>query len=516
MLGWFTTQKVDHPLADAKQSRRVVEDLPKDTHKALTEILFWIDSVNATDGFRLDRRLDLVEELDQAAKPHIRRLAQDYLHLRQQKFHEHRVWTTQAEYWRLLGAAYARCIEDFQSDAPGAGAIKSKLAVVVCRALVAFGQQLKWLLLRYGPVAPAIWESLGRLYAFAESRQFVDKDVPLSEGATTATNARTEFVKSLMFGAASTESLLPQQIEIAERSIALFAPYFQLDANASERSTYLFDLAMRRPPMRMQGAGADRAPSVRYFAAGGAYEEMQRLLEVLRVEGVLPSDRNLGGEYETRAIAEVWRHLLSYWAPKPPARESDRHAVNARLTIVHGFYVLAELLAAPVNDTLTMSLAALDAIESWVVENASDGGFGAVVPATGSDWLQVGAMIGLKVEGEAHWGVGVIRRMLRDGEQNRRVGIQRLSKHVVLLRIAPYGSPVAGNAVREDDAALLLTPKPDANQRVRIMQAPATFSPGQTLAMRVQGHLFELQPEGLAESTDAYDSASFVLTRKLG
>jgi len=515
VLNWFATQKVDHPLAEAKQSRRVVEDLPRDTHKALTEILFWIDSVNGTDGFRLDRRVELIEELDQAAKLHIRKLAQDYLQLRQQKFQEHRVWTAQAEFWRLLGAGYLRCIEGFQADAAGASAIKAKLPVIVCRAFLAMGQQLKWLLLRYGPVAPEVWESLGRLYAFAEARQIVDKSVPLSDGAMAATNARTEFLKTLMLGASSTESLLPQQIEIAERSIALFAAHYQLEPSESERTTCLFDLAMRRPPVRLQGAMADRGPAVRYLGAGAAYEEMRRLLEVLLIEGVLPSDKNLGGDYESRAIADVWRHLLQYWAPRPPERGSERHAINARLTIVHGFQSLTELLATPVNDTLDMSLAALNAIESWVVENASDGGFGAVVPATGSDWLQVGALIGLKVEGEKHWGVGVIRRMLRDGEQNRRVGIQCLSKHIVMLRIAPHGPITAGNAVRENDAALLLTPKPDADQRVRVMQAPATYSSGQTLAMRVHGYTFELQPEALVESSDEYDVATFLLGRKL-
>jgi hypothetical protein len=515
VLGWFATQKVDHPLAEAKQSRRVVDDLPKDTHKALTEILFWLDSVNSTEGFRLDRRLELIEEFDQAAKLPIRKLAQDYLQLRQQKFQEHRVWTTQAEFWRLLAAGYLHCIEGFQADAPGAGAIKARLAVIVCRALAAFSQQLKWLLLRYGPVAPTVWESLGRLYAFAEARQLADKPVPLAEGAAASTCARTEFLKAIMLGAASTESLLPQQIEIVERSIALFASHFQLEQNESERSTYLFDLVMRKPPLRVHGATAERGSSMRYFGPGAAYEEMRRLLDVLLAEGVLPSDKNLGGEYESSAIADVWRHLLQYWSPQPPERGSERHAVNARLTIVHGFQPLAELLAAPMNDTMEMSLSALRSIESWVVENASDGGFGAVVPATGSDWLQVGAMIGLKVQGEQHWGVGVIRRMLRDGEQNRRVGIQRLSKHIVLLRIAPHGAVIAGNAVRENDPALLLTSKPDAQQRVRIMQASGTYSPGQPLVMRVHGRTFEVQPEALVESTDEYDAGSFLLVRKL-
>lgn len=515
MLGWFATQKVDHPLAEARQSRRVIEDLPNDTHKALTEILFWLDSVNSTEGFRLDRRLDLLEELDQAARPHVRKLAQDYLQLRQQKFHEHRVWTTQADYWRLIGAGYTRCIEGFQADAPGAGNIKQRLPVVVCRALIAIAQQLKWLMLRYGPVAPTVWDSLGRLYAFAEARGFADKSVSLGEGASKDVSPRREFLKAIMLGAASAESLLPEQIEIAERSIALFSPHFVLDAASSAQTPYVFDLAMRKAPSRVIGSALESALSLRYFGPGAAHSEMDRLLQVLQQEGVLPSGTHLGGEYDPRAIVDVWRHLLQYWSPTPPARESERHPVNARLTIVHGFRLLSGLLSSAPTDTLDMSLASLSSVESWVVENVSDGGFGAVVPATGSDWLKVGAMIGLKVEGEKHWGVGVIRRMVRDGEHNRRVGIQRLSNHIIALRIGPIGPIAQGNAVRENDVALLLTPKPDAGQRVRIMQAPATFSPGQMLVMRIHGHAFELQPEALAESGDEYDVASFLLTRRI-
>lgn len=515
MLGWFATQKVDHPLADARQSRRVIADLPKDTHKALGEIIFWLDSVNSTEGFRLDRRLDLVDELDQAAKLHVRKLAQDYLQLRQQKFQEHRVWTVQTDFWRLVGAGYARCIEGFQADAPGAGAIKQRLPVVLCRALVAAGQQLKWLLLRYGPVAPDVWEGLGRLYTFAESKGIAERTVSLSEGAMVGTSARVEFLKAVMLGAASTESLLPQQIEIAERTIALFSAHYHIDRSEAGQATYLFDLAMRLPPARVRSGSVEHGPSLRYFGPGEAYAEMQRLLQVLLVEGVLPSGVSLGGDYEARSVVEVWRHLLQYWSQHPPARGSERQPVNARLTVVHGFESLTGLLSAPVNDTLDLSLAALNPVESWVAENASDGGFGAVVPGTGSDWLQVGAMVGLKVEGEKHWGVGVVRRMVRDGEHNRRVGLQRLAKAIVCIRIAPNGTVVAGNVVRDNDPALLLTPKPDAEQRVRIMQAPGTYSAGQPLAMRVHGHVFELQPEALVESSDACDIATFVLTRRI-
>ena len=66
MAGWFGSSKVDHPLADPKSSRKTISELPQDTFKALGEVAYWLDSLHATDGFRVDRRLEVIEEFDQA------------------------------------------------------------------------------------------------------------------------------------------------------------------------------------------------------------------------------------------------------------------------------------------------------------------------------------------------------------------------------------------------------------------------------------------------------------------
>lgn len=191
MLRWFATGKVDHPLAVGKESRRILQDLPKDTHKALGEIIFWLDSVNATAGFRLDRGPN-------SSRSSIKRrscmCASSRRSISAAKFHEYRVWIAQAQYWRLVGAAYVQCIEGSQADGPGAGAIEQRLPVIVGRALHALGQQLKWLLLRYGPIDDRIWGDLGRMYAFAEAKGFAEAVIPLAEGVQAGSSARNDFV----------------------------------------------------------------------------------------------------------------------------------------------------------------------------------------------------------------------------------------------------------------------------------------------------------------------------------
>jgi hypothetical protein len=55
-------------------------------------------------------------------------------------------------------------------------------------------------------------------------------------------------------------------------------------------------------------------------------------------------------------------------------------------------------------------------MESWVVENVSRGGFGAVLGNVPGEWLKVGALIAMQPEGGDNWLVGVIRRYHRETE----------------------------------------------------------------------------------------------------
>ena len=56
VLKWIVGSKVDHPLADPKQAKALVAELPPhDYLKALDEITRWLESLNESEGFKLDR-----------------------------------------------------------------------------------------------------------------------------------------------------------------------------------------------------------------------------------------------------------------------------------------------------------------------------------------------------------------------------------------------------------------------------------------------------------------------------
>ena len=108
--------KAAHPLASAKELKRVLEALPdNDLFKALDELMHWVESVAAAEDFKPEARIQLLFALDEAAQPRVRKLARDYFAAgRPSRYMENRIWTAIQGYWKqagyeAAGAALRRC-----------------------------------------------------------------------------------------------------------------------------------------------------------------------------------------------------------------------------------------------------------------------------------------------------------------------------------------------------------------------------------------------------------------------
>ena len=174
MLGW-NKNKSDHPMADDKSAREFLAELPAgDSFKLLEELSFWLDRTRASEGLKPQRIFEIIDQLDAAGKNDQRKLAQEYLNAgnRRSRFQEQRIWSAQVEFWRQLGAAYEFCLEKTVPGVSGGGALKSLAPTLTCRAIRALTLELKWMLIRYGPIDPTLWGRMGALYARAESGGF--------------------------------------------------------------------------------------------------------------------------------------------------------------------------------------------------------------------------------------------------------------------------------------------------------------------------------------------------------
>jgi hypothetical protein len=469
--------KADHPLADPKEARRILDALPAQEAKALGELAHWHESVSTAEGFKPGERLQLSGALDEAAQPRLRKLAREYFAAtRPSRYQENLLWTQMHEYWRQAGLAWARSVDAClqASDARG-------LAVAVVRALRALGQQIKWQHLRYGPIDPAVWGVINNVFGAAEARGIGD--------------ARIEFLKAAMFSASSPDGLLPAEIELAERVISELAPGFAI---GNTPLLFWTDLAQPMAPVRM-AKPPKAAPTLRHFGPGTA---LARLLEIARktqASGQVPSDFKVG-EANPEVVLEVLRHLALYWQPEPPARQHPRHSVKSRLAIAHGFDGVVEALGGAGGASLDFDAKASGA-ESWIVDNVSAGGIGALVPQVKGDWLRVGTLLAMQPDGGANWVVGMVRRVSRTSTHEAKVGIQTLSRAPSLGKFSLRGT--AGHV-----GILLPSPVLGSGETSIALKA-GIYARGQNLETELQGKQHVFMPQGNPEAGEDYELVRF-------
>jgi len=321
---------------------------------------------------------------------------------------------------------------------------------------------------------------------------------------------RQELLKALMLGVSSTDGLSPMRQELAERAVAHFSGGFRIARQPGPGCGYGFDIAGGRPPFRVVG---DRTlpPSVRFFGAGDALAELRKVEAAIRETGAIPAGVYLGGSYDKATVLPVLGHLAAYWSDDAPARNAQRRQTVTRMTVLHGMAEILRVLDPDNSNDLDFSApaAAESTAESWIVENVSDGGYGAIIPAAKSDWVHVGALVGVKTEVAQHWGVGIIRRVTRDEHQQRRVGIQLLSKIAIPVRVGKSGGAFSAAHAETTDSALLLSTTPDSNGEVGLVLRESSYNARDSLDMVVNNKPYLLMPSRLAEGGEDFDWAMF-------
>lgn len=481
MLGLFSA-KPNHPLADAKEAKRVLAELPaEEPAAALDGATAWLESLVATEEFKPERRLDLIFQIDEAVLPQTRRLGRDYLTARRlTRSQEFKLWQLCRGYWAEMAQAYEDSLRRYQQGEKGADGIKNSLALLYARLLHAYGARFKWDQFRYAPVAGSFWSDVGAAYLGAEQARLARQEVGLY--ASTPSSPEAEYLKMLVFHASSMDKLLPLEIEVAERLIAHFLPGFVFTAEARPDNVYWVDSGKPLPPTRLAKL-PEVAPTLRFFSTGGALTAVAELRERIDRSGTLPAEINFGGQYSPRVVLPVLDHLAMCWSPKPPMRSHTRHRVKSRIAVVGG-----DLPA--VHQRLFKPGPGEPAAESWVVEDVSQGGMGAQVPLRSNDWLKIGAVLAIQPEGGDNWLVGIIRRLARDSDSQGSVGIETLSK-------SPRA--VAANCGGLMTEMVLLDPLRD-DQPVRALLPASAWEEDVLVVLSLDGAEARLVPDALLES----------------
>ena len=499
MIMKLFSSRPDHPLGDAKELKRVLAELPADnSFKAVDEVYGWFESLQSADGFRVDHFFDVVRQLDEAAQPYIRLLTRSYVQTPQlSKSEERRLWTLCYNYWGEVASLYARCLDRLRQNPKDKGceAFRAHLPLAATRLLAARATQLKWVEYRYDPVGEDLWRGLGQPYLVAEAEGYAQKPVQLYPSLPGLTCVAAQYLQALVFYSSSMDSLMPLEIELADRLIAHFKQGFVFANNCLPDSVWWVDAASGSPPARLARQPDRASPSLRFLSPGSAATALNELISVVEL-GKVPADLNLGGHYLAKVLLPVLRHLALYWAPEPPQREYPRHPVKTRLAVLQGFDDCFTVFAGNVA-----RLGKERSAESWVVENVSLGGFGAAIDDLGNDSLKIGTLLCMQPEGGENWVLGVLRRFSKDSAATARVGIESLSRQAQSVELRPRTTgfsatgTIPGIWLREGSAP----------GETRVVLPGMSFNLRQSLEFLHDGRRYLLTPVELEEAGNHFE-----------
>lgn len=503
MLNWLKSDKVDHPLASARELKRVVDAFPaKDPLKTLEDAAYWLDSINDAPGFRVDQRFEVIDQLDASTRKTQERVRQSYhAHHEGELVQEKRIWKVATDFWNSLGQAYLVCVRQAQDAGSQNPAFRPRVPMLAARGTHALRQQMHWVLIRYGVLRADFWSDLALCAKLAEAHGVAATPLEMYGDGASPSSQPLEFLRTMMFWAASPSGLSPQEQDVAERLVGYYAQKFRLGAKPWEGSDYCFDLDASRPPLRFV-AGVPVGAATRYFDGGGVWQVIQAQAAAVAGTGVLPKGVDWGPAADGPAVARVLRHLGLNWAKEMPARAGVRRRTAMRLLVTHGYQNVVAAIEPGVSEGLDFSTTLSH--DAWIAEDVSSGGYGVIVPAGKGDWLRVGVMVALRTETEAAWEVGIIRRVKSDDHRQHRVGVQLISRSAMVIYLRRVSGAGAGG---KRQAALLLAARPSRTGSLHVVARRDLFD-GREALEAIYGSppvTVTLEPGEVVESGQDFD-----------
>jgi hypothetical protein len=262
-----------------------------------------------------------------------------------------------------------------------------------------------------------------------------------------------------------------------------------------------------------------RAPlpdsDVCYFGAGPAVAALEQVLAHLESTRELPSALILEDKADPAFVKSILEHVHQDWSGKTQSRQHERQKINARVTVVPGYKEVMRTLEFVISDSLDFT--DQPTAESWVVNDSSESGYGAVIPAVAGDWVEVGSVVGVEGEVPRHWRVGVVRRVLRVAGNQQRVGVQLLGRNASLVRIRREDQRHVDMGVSQKvplDFAILLNDDAANQPEIEVLVRGGSFTSQDKVYMTVGKQQLVLRPRAVVERSAGCERVAFTVVNR--
>ncbi|NDV11905.1 hypothetical protein [Crenobacter caeni] len=370
-------------------------------------------------------------------------------------------------YAEVFSTAYQRF---FSADALADASIRPLLPLAVARVLAFRADHALWLYFRHFSPDPVFWLNVNQLYAWAERAGLESLPLVLYDDRA-GTTIQDEYIALLMTALLDAGNLSARQVYAAHQLALRLANRTHLASDPADAS-FMVDLARGAPPVRPRAGGAEGQQ--RYWRTADICEPMNAW-RIVYDSGRMPDELrrlNIDG-----LDGGLLHRLVHEWADRPtPYQRADRQLVNGRsLEVAHRLAVLHKLIRqpdevrakqddasfddagalriygfvtsrsrlrqAPASPATEATAALADTLPTWHVEDQSTSGLGLSLASTGSEWVNLGSLIGYR-EADS-WGLGIVRRIKRPAPEKLFVGLEIVSERPVAASLrAEDGRPV--------------------------------------------------------------------------
>ncbi|HUU72696.1 MAG TPA: hypothetical protein VMW70_08720 [Burkholderiales bacterium] len=488
------------PMSDGSNVIRFSEVAPPDAIDLLSEATEQLNATLHESGLRLGVLIDLVERADHRGAAHLRELTRRFLagSGNADPKQQIRIWEAVTTYLAQLSSAYCSLVRQFQTYGPGWAVVGDRLPVVIARALRATGGRMKWMRLRYQPFAPDIWKTLSQLCSYIEDKGLMRSRVFVYDDFSTL---QRELTRPLMFAMSAADSLPVREIDMVEKLIAHLAGRFCVQRHPARGFGFVLDIDRWTMPVRHR-RGDEIRLGARFFGPGDAIADLELLSAQLAAGDISNDDVNLDGVADQEDVINVMAHLERHWSFERPERRGQREQVSSSMAVILDYAEIMQRVAG------RHKTAAVDegAVEFWGLDNESDAGLGALVPAERGEQLGIGGLVGMRAPDTQTWVIGVIRRLGQRDAARRCVGIELLARGVQTVDMCDAGSG-------ERLATGLMLPSPTGRSadhgEVRVLLPERIFSADRALDMTVFDKRYRLQPLMVTESGENFEVGRF-------
>jgi hypothetical protein len=435
--------------------------------------------------------------IDEAACVHTRKLTREYFVEHElSQFQENRLWLVLGNWYRRSREGYYHVFTRYCDGDKVSSAMKAKLPLLAARTLRAMTLELKYICVRYGAIDRGYWMMLAKLYKHAERELFLDTAVALYPAMPQATSVKLEAGCLLAWYGCGVSSLPPLGMHITERIIAQHYVLVSVHSQPSSQSLLGFDLNGATPPHRVN-VDATLHPYMRFVGLAAMLPALEHLLKILDKD-IVPDDLLLGGEYEAAVVQQSAQYLYKF-IKTLPQRRVPRRAINISIKVVSGYNKIVDTTQINLDFHPSQSV-------DWQIQDISSIGFHAILPEQGNREVSIGQVLGIQAEGVRHWGVAVVRRLMRGENHQVHVGAEIISNQISGVSLHMSG---AGAAMEQQ--ALWLYPKAgeDDGAEINLLMKSDAYQNNCSYQAEVGGKHLLLLPQGVLQKNVDCDLVRF-------